>query len=86
MRTGGLAIQNPLEIETLPVFAPLLKDSRFKGAWGGRGSGKSHFFAELGVERCLARPGTRGVCIREVQRDLKESAKLLLEDRWAWLQ
>ncbi len=57
MRTGGLAIQNPLEIETLPVFAPLLRDSRFKGAWGGRGSGKSHFFAELGVERCLARPG-----------------------------
>ena len=71
----------PLEIQTLPVFAPLLQDSRFKGAWGGRGSGKSHFFAELGVERCLIRPGASGVCIREVQRDLKESAKLLLEDK-----
>ena len=75
------ATAKPLEIQTLPVFAPLLKDSRFKGAWGGRGSGKSHFFAELGVERCLMRPGARGVCIREVQRDLKESAKLLLEDK-----
>ena len=30
---------------------------------------------------CLIRPGARGVCIREVQRDLKESAKLLLEDK-----
>lgn len=27
--------------------------------------------------------GARGVCIREVQRDLKESAKLLIEDRLA---
>ena len=26
-------------------------------------------------------PGTRGVCIREVQRDLKDSAKLLMEDK-----
>ena len=81
-----MAKENPLQIETLPVFEPLLTDSRFKGAHGGRGSGKSHFFAEFGVERCLRYPGTRGVCIREVQRDLKESAKLLLEDRWAWLQ
>ena len=74
---------NPLEIETLPVFAPLLPDSQYKGAFGGRGSGKSHFFAELLIERCLLRPGTRFACIREVQRDLKESAKLLLQDKIA---
>jgi hypothetical protein len=34
-----------LAIETARVFEPLLKPSRYKGAWGGRGSGKSHFMA-----------------------------------------
>jgi len=58
-----------------------LQPSRYKGAHGGRGSGKSHFFAELGVERCLLRAGSRGVCIREVQKSLKESAKRLIEDK-----
>ena len=55
--------------------------SRYKGAYGGRGSGKSHFFAELAVERCVQRPGTRVVCVREVQKSLKESVKLLIEDK-----
>ena len=36
-----------LRIKTPEVFEPLLYPSRYKGAWGGRGSGKSHFFAEL---------------------------------------
>jgi hypothetical protein len=34
-----------LTIETARVFEPLLKPSRYKGAWGGRGSGKSHYMA-----------------------------------------
>lgn len=70
-----------LEIETATVFEPLLQPSRYKGAWGGRGSGKSHFFAEALVEQCLMRPGLRAVCIREVQKSLKESAKRLIEDK-----
>jgi len=70
-----------LEIPTPRVFVPLLKPARYKGAHGGRGSGKSHFFAELGIRRCLNRPGSRGVCIREVQKTLKESAKRLIEDK-----
>jgi phage terminase large subunit-like protein len=70
-----------LAIETPEVFEPLLEPARYKGAHGGRGSGKSHFFAELAVERCLMRPGSRGVCIREVQKTLKESAKRLIEDK-----
>ena len=70
-----------LRIETAPVFEPLLQPSRYKGAWGGRGSGKSHFFAELLVEDCLLNPGLRAVCIREVQKSLKESAKRLIEDK-----
>ena len=70
-----------LRIETAPVFEPLLKPSRYKGAWGGRGSGKSHFFAELLIEESLLNPGLRAVCIREVQKSLKESAKRLIEDK-----
>lgn len=70
-----------LDIETPRVFLPLLEPSRYKGAHGGRGSGKSHFFAELLVEHCLMHPGTRAVCIREVQKSLKDSAKRLIEDK-----
>jgi phage terminase large subunit len=70
-----------LRIETAPVFEPLLKPSRYKGAWGGRGSGKSHIFAEMLIEDALMNPGLRSVCIREVQKSLKESAKRLIEDK-----
>ncbi len=70
-----------LTIPTAAVFEPLLHTSRYKGARGGRGSGKSHFFAGLGVESCLMRPGTRGLCVREIQKSLRESAKRLIEDK-----
>lgn len=70
-----------LEIKTAPVFGPLLEPSRYKGAYGGRGSGKSHFFAELAVEYAFINPGSRIVCIREIQKSLKESAKKLIEDK-----
>lgn len=73
-------------IDTARVFRPLLEPARFKGAFGGRGSGKSHFFAELLVDEALAFPGDHGeglraVCIREVQKTLKESSKKLIEDK-----
>jgi hypothetical protein len=29
-----------LKIHTAEIFEPLLQPSRYKGAWGGRGSGK----------------------------------------------
>jgi phage terminase large subunit len=35
------------KLRTSPVFEPLLQPMRYKGVWGGRGSGKSHFFASL---------------------------------------
>lgn len=70
-----------LSIKTARVFAPLLQPSRYKGAHGGRGSGKSHFFAELLVDESMMHAGLRSVCIREVQKDLKDSAKLLIEDK-----
>jgi phage terminase large subunit len=62
------------------VFRPLQQRSRYKGAYGGRGSGKSHVFAELLVRRCFEGP-VRAVCIREVQRSLDQSVKRLIEDK-----
>lgn len=60
---------------------PLLAPARYKGAYGGRGSAKSHFFAENLLEYCLTHRGARIVCVREVQRTLKESVKRLVEDK-----
>jgi phage terminase large subunit len=70
-----------LNIPTARVFKPLLTASRYKAAYGGRGSGKSHFFAELVVESCIAEPGMRVVCIREFQKTLADSSKRLIEDK-----
>ena len=69
-----------LTIPTAKVFEPLLNPSRYKGAYGGRGSAKSHFFAELLVDRHLDQ-GMRSVCIRENQKSLRESAKRPIEDK-----
>jgi phage terminase large subunit len=68
-----------LQIETAPVFRPLLDPARYKGAHGGRGSGKSNFFAGMVVELCLLQQPSSIVCIREVQRTLAQSSKRLLE-------
>lgn len=70
-----------LEIPTAEVFEPLLAPSRYKGAHGGRGSGKSHFFAGLMIEDHLAEKGMLSVCIREVQKTLADSSKRLLEGK-----
>ncbi len=59
----------------------MLNPSRYKGSWGGRGSGKSHFFGELLIDDHICNPGMRSVCIREVQKTLKESSKRLIEDK-----
>lgn len=70
-----------IRIKVAPVFKPLLSPARYKGAWGGRGSGKSHFFAENVISDSLLIPGLRTVCIREVQKSLVQSAKRLIEDK-----
>jgi len=70
-----------LQIRTAEAFAPLLQPARYKGAWGGRGSGKSHFFAGLLVEDAYRIKGLRAACIREVQKSLKQSAMKLVEDK-----
>lgn len=80
-----------LQIETAEVYEPLLAPARYKGAWGGRGSGKSHFFAGLLIEDSLAEPGNggeglRSICIREVQKDLAQSSKALIESKLSQLR
>lgn len=76
-----------LDIPTARVFVPLLEPARDKVAKGGRGSGKSHFFAGMLVEDSMAEPGESGgeglrsVCIREVQKDLAQSSKALIEKK-----
>lgn len=63
------------------MFKPLLDPSlRYLAAHGGRGSGKSHFFAGRVVRRASKQTALRVVCLREVQKDLKDSAKLLIQD------
>ena len=74
-----------LKIPTAKCFEPLLAPARCKGIYGGRGSGKSHFFGELLVETCQAERGTSAVCIREAQRTLAQSSKRLIESKIAAL-
>lgn len=52
---------------------------RYKGAWGGRSSGKSHEFAGAVVEEMVANPDCSVVCVREIQKSLALSAKKLIE-------
>jgi phage terminase large subunit len=68
-----------LRIETPRWFMPLLAPARYKGAWGGRGSGKSHAFAEMLVEAHVLDPNRSTVCVREVQKSLSQSVKRLIE-------
>lgn len=70
-----------LKIETPPAMIPLLEPSRYKGAFGGRGGTKSWGFADNLIERLVMEPSTRAVCIREIQKSLKQSVKRLIEDR-----
>jgi len=71
-----------LTIETPRVFKPLFEDGlRYLGAHGGRGSGKSHHFAERAIDELISDPTKRIIAIREVQKSLKESAYRLLCDK-----
>lgn len=75
------AARRPLRLEVPRKFLPLLAPAHYKAAYGGRGSAKSHFFAGQAVARGAFNRDLRVVCIREVQRSLKLSSKLLIEDK-----
>jgi len=69
-----------VDVEIPEPFMDLYKPCRYKAYFGGRGSAKSHSFAKAllceGYEKKL-----RILCGREVQRSIKDSVKLLLDDQ-----
>jgi len=69
------------QIEFPDFYQEYFKPRRYKGLYGGRGSGKSHCFAGHGIVRAATEPGFRMVCVREVQRSIADSVKQLLEDK-----
>ena len=69
-----------LERKIPRVFLPLYTPARYKAIYGGRGSGKSHDRAEALIELHSIKK-LDSVCIREVQKSLKQSVKKLLEDK-----
>ncbi len=77
--TSNGASLTTLQIDTPRWFKPFLAPSRYKGAYGGRGSGKSHAFAEAVIEAHVIDQRRRTVCVREVQKTLAQSVKRLLE-------
>lgn len=78
--TASTALGRSLDIPTAAVFLPMLTGNyRYLCAHGGRGSAKSHFFAERMVDECMTTPGTRAVGIREVQKSLGQSSKRTIE-------
>ena len=60
-----------------PYFKPLIRKARYKVLYGGRGSGKSYFLAELAVE-VSRRIDTVILCAREFQGSLDDSVYQLL--------
>ena len=56
----------------IPVFSPPRGDVRYRGAYGGRGSGKSFSFALMAAVFGYAEP-LRILCTRELQVSIKES-------------
>jgi len=77
-----------LRIETPRKLLPLLASHmpsgnpvRYRGAYGGRGGTKSHFFAGQLVKKALLEPGLLAVCVREIQKSLGQSVKRLIENK-----
>ena len=70
-----------LEVDIPAVFEPALGRARYIGAFGGRGSAKSHFFAGKLIARAMEQPGLHWLCFREVQKSLAQSSKRLLETK-----
>lgn len=66
-------------IQIPEIFDFLFTPMRYKGAHGGRGSGKSHSFASALVVRAMQQQ-TRILCAREIQKSIKDSVKRLIDD------
>ena len=70
-----------LQVDFPAKLGPLFREPRrYKGAFGGRGGAKSHFFAEMAVLKAFLE-SKRIVCIREVQNTIRDSVRQLLIDK-----
>ena len=69
-----------MQIELPKIFQPLFAPSRYKASYGGRGSAKSHSFAQALLARGAQTP-LRILCCRELQHSVKDSVKQLLDDK-----
>jgi phage terminase large subunit len=56
------------------------KPVRYRAAHGGRGSAKSHSFAQALILKAAERPLRIG-CFREIQKSIRDSVKRLLDDK-----
>lgn len=71
-----ITIESPKKLKALDD-----SDKRYKGAKGGRGSGKSYYFADKMIEELTYDQNKSAVCMREIQKSIAKSSKKLLEDR-----
>lgn len=69
-----------LNVELPEAFDFLFQPARYKAAYGGRGSAKSHSFAEALIVTAAQRP-YRTLCCRETQTSIRDSVKRLLDDK-----
>ena len=70
-----------VDLDLIPEFEPLwMEHARYKGAWGGRGGGKSHDRAQAIITLMMNKPGIRIACVREVQKSIKDSVFQLILD------
>jgi hypothetical protein len=69
-----------LRLEVARAFKPLLFPRRYKGACGGKGGGKSHFFAGELLRRC-AGARLRCVCVSEARDPAGDAVRRLLIER-----
>lgn len=65
-------VQLRLPPKLLQVFSPPRGSLRYRGAYGGRGSGKSHTFAKMAAVWGIVEP-LRVLCARDLQVSIKES-------------
>jgi phage terminase large subunit len=56
------------------------KPVRYRAAYGGRGSAKSHSFAQALILKAAQQPLRVG-CYREIQKSIRDSVKRLLDDK-----
>lgn len=70
-----------IDLPTPRWAIPLLSPARYKGAYGGRGGGKSHEFGGMAVEAMALDKDLSIVCVREVQKTLTLSVKKLIETK-----